>query len=304
MLDRGLQPIHFGRPGALMQLPWARASYRAAYDRRVGEFTTGSGIARVGKLPVGKRRIELTWKALNYETSAILEAFTAGHMGVGPWALLTPARLNLLTANQSAVTSLLNSTSGFTTLGGTSGVLSSNSTATHIHRLGAPRSLRWQWSTGPIASPILNLDSVYSSWFGIPVTPNTDYTFSGWVKPDGDASMSLAFRNLWRDAAGGSVGTEATSGDIAITGWQRITCSATSPSTAVYASPRLVAVGGTITQPASFYIDELQFEVGSVATAWTPGTGLYPVEIVEDSEDVPWDAMWRTSSSVTLKEVA
>jgi hypothetical protein len=305
IVDRIVPDIYFGRPGSLETFPWPLGGIQRPYERQVGDFVTGSGGHRVSKIVGGSRRVELTWENLRYDTYARLEAYDRGHMGVGPFALLDPSAINLLTVNQSAATTERNDATGFATSAANHGTPVSNSSATHIHRAGAPRSLRWQFTVAAATNPLLELTTVHSGWFGVPVRAGDSYVFSCWVKPDGtvDASIQVEAKIQWRNAAGGTVGAEATGAVQTVAAWTRLVCIGTAPVGAVYASCRLVAVGSTITTGASLYVDEMQLEVGAAVSDWRPGTGVYPMSVLGLGESVPWASTWRSTPTMILREV-
>lgn len=298
--------VYFGLPGSLVALPWPLGGIVRTPDRLASEFVTGSGVRRISRMLRATRLYELNWDNLRYDTFDKVEKFWLGHMGIGPWALVDPSSINLLTVNQSSATSDRNAVSDWTTAATNHGTPSSNSTTAHIHRPSAPRSLRWQFTVAVTASPTLELSTVYSSWYGVPVVVGKSYVWSAWVKPDGtvDTSIELQAKIQWRDAAGATVGSESTSGTSTVTGWTRLTCIGTAPVGAAYASCRLVGTGATITTGASVYVDEPQLEMNTAVTDWRPGNGVYPVSILGLKDSVPWAATWRSGPQLVLREVA
>lgn len=303
--DRAWPDVYFGRPGALTTLPYPRDGIQPVYERPTFDFVTGSGGHRVSKLTGGSRVWQLNWRAMGGDTYGKLERYDQGHNGVGPWALIDPSRMNLLTANQSSATGLRRDTQGFSTSASNHGSVFSNSNATHIHRAGADRSLEWRFTVAPFTSPRVELDTVWSPWFGVPTVPGRSYVWSCWVKPDGviDASIDVEAKIQWRNTAGATVGAESTGGVQTVTGWTRLICIATAPVGSAFGSVRLVGVGATITTGSSLYVDEMQFEDGTAVTDWVPGTGVNPVETLGLSGDVPWAATWRTGVTMTVREV-
>jgi hypothetical protein len=107
----------------------------------------------------------------------------------------------------------------------------------------------------------------------------------------------------WRTAANTEI-SETSGGDIPAAAWTKLIATAVAPPTSAYALCRLVCTGATITVGGSLYVDELQFEQGTAATDWVPGTGVYPVETLALSETVPFAASWRTGPTLTVREVA
>lgn len=302
--DRIWPSVYLGRPGALTTLPYPRGGIVPAYERSSFDFVTGSGQHRVSKLAEGSRVWDLVWNALQMDTYADIEAYDRGHNGTGPFALLDPSRINLLTANQSSATGVRKGTTGFTTSAANQGSLFSNTNATHIHRAGGQRSLEWRFSVAPVTSPLVTLSTVYAPWYGIPVVPGQSYTFSVWVKPDGtiDASITVAAKISWRNTADAEVSV-ATTADTAVGAWTRLVVTGVAPVGAAFGSLRLVATGATITVGGSLFIDEMQFEQSTAVTDWVPGTGVYPVETLGFSESVPFAAAWRVGPTLTVREV-
>lgn len=305
IVDVFVPDVHFGRPGSLVALPWPAGSLVKPAEHSVADFVTGSGAHRITRLLRAPRVYIVQWEAFRYDTFAKIEAFHLGHNGIGPWAFIDPSAINLLTINQASATSDRNAVQGFSNVAANHGALSSNADAAHIHRTGAPRSLRWLWATAPFSSPRLDLDTVYTPWHGVPCVVGQPYTWSAWVKPDGvvDASIQVEAKIQWRNSAGGVVGAEATGGVQTVAAWTRLVCTSTAPAGAAFCSPRLVAVGATITTGGSLYIDEMQLEINSAATDWRPGNGVYPVSILGLAETVPWAATWRTAPHLVLREV-
>jgi hypothetical protein len=303
--DRHWPDVYFGRPGALTTLPYPRGGIRAPYDRLTFDFTTGSGKHRVSKLVEGSRAWELVWNALGADSYGKIEAYDRGLNGRGPWALIDPSRINLLTGNQASATSLMNTATGYSNLDNTAnGVFSSNAVATHIHRAGASRSLRWQFPVTTTAFPVMELSHPYLGWKGIPAVVGKSYTFSCWIKPDGviDSSVFLSVRIDWRDANGTVIG-ETSSGDSTITAWTRMIATGTAPAGTYYAVPKIVGWDFSITVGSSIYVDEMQLEMSNVVTDWVPGTGVMPVETLGLTEDIPFAASWRINPVLTVREV-
>jgi hypothetical protein len=260
-------------------------------------FRTGSGGARVGRTISGKRQFSLDYTQLFYETYATMEAFHHGHQGPGPFVLHDPGRVNWLTPNQSGATSVYNDTSNFTVAGSGSNLASSSSA---YHR--GPRSLRWNFTY--TASGALTLDTPAADWPGIPVIAGQALAFSFYGEGAGtDAIMSLTPQLVWYDSAGVFVSTSSGSPvATSSSAWVSGSISDTPPATAVYVIPRILVTGQSA--GSVLYLDEFQLERGSALSAWRPGTGVYPVQVISFAESWPWQAStYRNNPSFVVQEV-
>jgi hypothetical protein len=298
--------IYFGAPGALTKLPWPRGGFDKPYEKQVADFLTGTGQHIIQSQAQGSRLITLNWNAMHADNYALVEQYWTGMMGYGPWALVDPSTNNMLMPNQASATNNLYDTTGFYTSTGASGegTLLSNSSATYLRRTGSTRSLQWQFPVAAITTPILFSKPPYRNWYGYPVAQGKSYTWSFWMTPDGvvDTSISGSARIRWVDASGGFI-SEAASSTTAVTTWQQLSATGIPPSNAVYAQPVVVLTGSTITVNASVYIDSPLFEIDSVVNSWAPGTGMRAVEILSLTDTPAFDAKWRASITMVLREL-
>lgn len=124
---------------------------------------------------------------------------------------------------------------------------------------------------------------------GVPVSPNTSYTASVYVRGEvGGEQVYLSLES--RDSATVSINTFAISSNITLTtGWQRITVSGTTPINAAFARIRVQQPGIAV---QTFYIDGVQFEVGTTANAYieTNGAAVTQVQGTPDSSTGIWEA--------------
>jgi hypothetical protein len=244
---------------------------------------------------------------MHVDTFNKLSQFRIGANGPGPWTLIDPASPNLLPANVGSATGLYADATDLISAGGTGGTGGSNANSSFIHRTAGYRSIKWTFTTAPIVTnPTLGISPLYRNWFGHPVVPSTPYVFSSWCRVDGviETSATMSIRMRWLDAAG-AVLSESTSGDLAVTStWQRLSVSASSPAGAVYVEPRWVALGSSLTVNGIIYIDEPLLEQDSIVNDWAPSSGIRPVDILELGEGVPFDARFRTGTTMTVRELA
>lgn len=298
--------VYFGRPGALVTMPWPRGDIDKPYDRQVFDFITGSGQHLISTTAQGSRPYTVTWNALHADNFRAIEQYWAGQMGVGPWAFIDPSMNNMLLPNQAAATNNLMATTGWATSTGAANMGTLLSSATQIHRTGATRALRWQFPVTAATTPILTLSSPYRNWYGFPAVTGLPYSWSFWARPDGvvDTSITLAAKIQWLDSTGVQIGADVSGGDIVMSsGFVQLSVTGTAPSNTAYIKPILVATGSTITVGGSIYADEFLLEQDSVVNTWAPGTGLRPVEILGLPETTPFDARWRTGLALTLREL-
>lgn len=298
--------LYFGRPGALVTIPYPRGDIGRDYERLISDFVTGSGQHLISLNPLGSRLYGLNWTSLHGDTYALLEQYWVGSMGVGPWALVDPAVNNMLQPNQASATNNLMDTTGWktSTALANEGTILINTDPNFIHRTGATRSIRWQFPVTPATTPILMTTPPYRNWSGIPVMVGLPYAFSAWVKPDGviDSNITASARIRWYDATG-SMLSEITSGDTAVTTWTKLSVTGTAPANAAYAWPLFTTTGSTITNGGSLYVDEILLEQDNAFNTWAPGTGIRAVEILGLTATVPFDAKWVKSIALNLREL-
>lgn len=306
--SRQVPRVYFGRPGSMVSLPWPRGDMDQPYGKQVFEFVTGGGQYQVSSLASGARQISLKWNALHVDTFDLVDQYWANGLGTGPWAFHNPSSPNMLLPNQASATNSLYDVTGFSTSDGLAdmGTLLSNTDLTKVQRTGGQRSLRWQFTVTANSFPVLQLKAPYRNWFGYPVVPTLPYIWSLYARPDGvvDSSITMAAKFQWLDATGTQIGSDVSGGDIVMTGSTLLSATATAPSGAAYLKPLCVATGSTITTGASIYIDTCLLEQDTVVNPWAQGTGSRPVEMTSWSDTAPFDARFRLSPNLILRELA
>lgn len=305
--------VYFGKPGAYVILPYPRGDMDKPYDKPSFQFVTGSGQYVATSLPQGSRSFTINWNSMHSDNFAKIEQYATGMMGQGPWVFLDPSANNLLLPNQASATSTFRDLTDIAAVGTAplGGVLSSNADPTFIHRIGAPRSLRWQFPTGPLVTrPTLSLATGYRNWPWWPVVPGLPYTLSCWIRADGivDNAIGVLMRLRWVDSASVVISDSTNpvfpSYNTVTSTWVRMSVTGTAPANAWWVQPSPIVDDTTVILGGSLYVDELILEQDSVVNDWSPGTGLRPVEIVGLPETAPFDARWRRGMSLTLREVA
>jgi len=301
--------LYFGQPGRQMQaLPWPTGGIDKPYERQTFDFLTGSGLHQVSSLSVGSRPYTINWASMHIDTFTKIDQYRVGANGPGPFVLIDPSAPNLLPANVSAptgVTSLQIPDFILPTGGAGQGSIGQNVLPQYIHRGAGWASLRWIFNSTPDATCILIPAPQFRNWFGHPVIAGLPYAFSSWVTVDGtvETNASVSVRLGWLDKTG--VELSESSGTVtAVTGWTQLSVIATAPANAVYAVPRWVLGGATMAVGGALFIDEALWEQDNVVNTWAVGSGIRPVEIVALGETVPFDGRFRTSTQMTLRELA
>jgi hypothetical protein len=269
------QTIYFGAPGKLIKLYDPVGGMLATREIPVSVFQTGTGGARTSRLLNGTRQYALNYGVLGRKNFEYMNAFQQGHMGPGPFVLLDPGRRNLLTVNQSSGTSGANDTRDFTVSGAGGSISSDNSQSTAF-----PRTLKWSFATTTPAAASLLLDKPSTVWPGIPVI-NRPYTFAC-LALAGVGSVTVAPTIRWMDLAGATLSTSTgTAVAVATTAWSELLVTATPPAGGAWAQCGLAPTLATIAAGESLWFSALAFAEGDQPDpVWSPGTGVYPVQVM------------------------
>jgi hypothetical protein len=292
--------LYFGTPGSLVSIALPRNGLAAPRNRGSQTYQLASGGTRAGRMASGKRSYTIDYQALNYVDFATLLAFDQGHNGTGPFAILDPGQRNLLTANQSAATSVTNDTSNFTPAG--SGVSLASESAT-VHR--GPRSLRM---TMVIAAPTatLTLDPPAPDWPGIPC-PIRAHTFSLVMLGGGaDAIVTAQAKMTYLSAVGAVLGsTTGTSATSNAATWTSLSVTGTPTAGSAFLNCSVAISGASVSAGAVLYLSDLMLNEGSAADAlWSPGTGVLPVVVMSLGDHQPgYYTNFRDAAGLTLQEV-
>jgi hypothetical protein len=274
--------IYFGKPGSLVALYDPRGGIRGTRARPTGRFQPGDGGASSERRLNGARQYTLGYESLSRADFHTLLQYDQGHMGTGPWVLIDPGQRNMLMVNQSSTTSLANEALNFS-IAGSGWSLASE--ATTVRR--GPRSLR-MLSTYAGVNGTVTLDSPYRGWPGIPVVDRA-HVFSMYIRSALDNAVTVTATVTWLDANGADLGGAASNAGVAASGaWTALSATADPPATVAFARLSVTVTGSTMNAGASVYLDEMQFEEGSTAGAWSPGTGVFPVVIQELDDNWPW----------------
>lgn len=267
--------IYFGAPGGLITIEWPRGGIVRTRPQMLAPFELDGGGIRIAHMAgAGKIKYMLTWEALAWTEFTKIWAYEQGHNGIGPWVILDPRAVNLLTVNQSGTTSELNATTGFT-VAGTGGALSSNTTFER-----GPRALRWTFGTATPGTSTVTLNTPSSDWTGVPVRTSTAYSFSMRFITAAGTSVTCTAEILWYTAAGAAISTSSGAATASGGAWATLSVSDTSPGTAAFALCRVEATSATIGVGDAVNFDKMQFEQAAAPTTWVPGVGLLPVDIL------------------------
>jgi hypothetical protein len=295
------ETIYFGRPGSMASLATPRNGIDGIRTRQVDTFELGNGGVRVSKLLGGRRRYQLKFASLDYATFAGLLGHDQGHQGSAAFALLDPGQRNQLTVNQSSATSETNGTDNFT-VAGSGGTIASES----VNVFRGPRSLRWSFSVSSPAAALLSLSSPTRDWPGIPVV-SRPMCFWFYAKGGGaDAITRLTAQMNWLGSTGTAISTSSgTPADTNSSSWTLYQVTATPPANSVYVNCSVSASGASIASGGVVYLDEFQLQEGSTPdSAWSPGTGVFPVVPVSLADTWSWPfPAYRDAPTLLLQEV-
>lgn len=290
--------MYFGRPGGLVKLYDPVGGVLATREIGTTLFQTGGGGTRVQKSLNGTRQYVLNYGALGRQSFDFLSQYHQGHMGVGPFVFLDPGRRNLLTANQSASTSVTNDTRDFT-VSGAGGTITSDGTLTTP----LPKTLKWSFATTTPANAGLSLDKPSSVWPGIPVY-SRPYTF--WCMVVG-GPINLQLTLKWMNLAGGTITTQSsTMFTTSATNWQVVSLRAlTVPAGSVWVQAGVAPDVSTIASGESLYFSSFMLNEGdNPDESWAPGTGVYPVQLLSMPERYGFmEPGMVVSPSLVLQEV-
>ena len=294
--------IYLGRPGLLAAIGSPRGTVEAPRQRRTAVFELGAGGFAVDQMIGGARTYTLNYDQITRENWATLQAYADGHEGPGPFAFLDPGQRNMLTANVSAATSVTNDTTNFA-IAGSGCVIGSSS----LYADAGPRSLRWTFnSSAPGTAAALTCDWPSSTFqYGVPVVAGRALCFSAYVRGGGtDAIVTYTPQLVWRDATGAVVSTTSgstmTSDNVSFV---RGFVTGTPPATAVYADWKIAYTSGATAGAIGFWRRFLLNEGSTPDTLWTPGTGVWPVRVVELPEKWPYlSPELRAGPVLTLQE--
>lgn len=295
-------PVYLGRPGSLVALPSRGLSVQPGLLRvSEGRTTIGGGRSR-DYAPGVLRTWTLRWNVLDRALYGVLEAFFGGLNGPGPFVLLDPGRTNLLTANQSGSTSVVNQPDGFAVSGAGESTASSSTT---VER--GPRSLAWSLPAAP-AVGVLTLAGPNTDWPGIPAVAGRAYRWQTRARGGGvDPVVTIAAQLRWLDAAGAQVQLDAGAGAATAAGaWTDCVIGSTvAPAGAVYVSPRLAVTSASVTAAATVYVDRPQLAMPDAlddGTTWRPGLGVPRVTLPQLDDSMWWTSLHRTG--LLLEEVS
>jgi hypothetical protein len=279
--------MYLGKPGALVALPSPLRGAAGPFERRGSARDTIGGGRVVDFAPGGTRTYTLQWRAFPLDSYAVVEAFYLGHNGGGPFVLLDVGRRNLLTANQSAATSVLDDTTGFAAAGAGEAIASS---ATLVER--GPKALAWSMPN-PLITGLLRLTTPNPAWLGFPVVAGLTYRWQYRARGAGtDPIVEHTPKLKWMDAAGATLSTSSGSAASTSSGaWSTLFVQAAAPAGAVYAEPQVQATIASVSGTSTQYLDKLSLAIPTSyddGTIWRPGSGVPLVSLLAMPESYQW----------------
>jgi hypothetical protein len=286
-----------GPVGNLQRLPPPGNGVEATPEKIGGAHELLSG-GRSYDVAGIRRTFKMSWTYLEPADWIVLEALFLGVYGPEPYVLLDPARVNLLTANQSSGTETAADSSGYAVQG--VGTITSSAVLANT----GVRSLLWAHPSAAIgAGGVQTTGGAYGTTgtpaTDTPVVPTLTYTGSLYARAvAGAAAVNMQASLQWYTAAGVFVSASTgTAQSVTNAAWVQLTASAAAPSTAAVAR---LQISNTAAIPAAhpgFYLDDWQLQDDPAATAWTPGTGVPRVHFDSLTDSTP-KMGWRNADAV------
>lgn len=257
---------YLGTPGSMRQLPSPNAPLTAPSSRNeVVHALIGGGTAVTRRAGLGKRTYTLTYTSLFESDAALVAAFADGVFGDGPFVLVDPSTVNVLTLDQSTFGLRPGSSYGWSSSGGTVSLTTGQTAPASVF------SGVLDWASPTTSSLILpgSLGSTADPSSAPVVLPLEAATFSIWLKGSGSCTCSL---QLWsHDGTTGlqtaSLGTASAS---VTTSWKQFTVSVGAVASGALLVPRVVLSSGS---PAHVYAAAAQLEYASSVSTWERGYG-------------------------------
>jgi len=106
---------------------------------------------------------------------------------------------------------------------------------------------------------------------GIPITPDTQYTASMYLRTAGASGYSIKARIKWYTAAGVLISNSDGSTITSSTTYQLMSATGTAPSNAAFASVGFFNNTDPGAASRTYYVDDVQLELGASVTAWKKG---------------------------------
>jgi len=293
--------VYLGRPGFLEKIQIPRSGLQSTVQRSANTYQLASGGARGDRLLHGRRKYQLSYGGLGYQTFEQIASYVEGLMGPGPFILLDPGQRNMLSRNQSATTGHTNGTDGWH-VSNTADIGLAVATGMGSH----PGALRVNWKTNTPAAPTVYFDAPASDWFGTVPCALRPHSFGFWIN-GGVGSSTVQATIVYMDAAGATLSTTFGTAVASVVGsWSLVKVeNVLPPAGTVYVSARLFGTSATIAATEFLLVSHAILNEGATLDSpWTPGTGIYPVMLVSQDDAQPgYDPAYRTSHSLVLQEI-
>lgn len=290
--------IYLGPVGNLIALPSIGRGISAALTvPSAVHQIAGRGGRVVDRFPGAASRVygmARSW--LTADELTIVESMYLGAYGSGPFVLLEPWRANLLSANQSSGTDVLDDTTGFVPITG----LLTSSTAQSDH---GSRSLAWAVTAANQRMMLGDLANTTNANLlrDVPVLPSTVYSVGNRSRLS--ASTGTARVDVYWFTAAGAFISASTGTATALSNAAFTTCpclNVTSPSTA--AVMRASMINTVMGAAQTIYSDKWQVAYGATLPAWTLGTGVPRVSFTDDLAET-YNGPGYMDAGFTLTEV-
>jgi hypothetical protein len=248
--------FYLGPVGYMQKLPDPEQQLPSNHKRVRGTHQLLNGHSVVDEWLSTTREYQLTWNIMQEAEFQILKALSEGAFGPPPYAFLDPNQDNLLTANQSSGTNVLQDVSDFAV--GTI-VPSSISSSTAVSYL-RPRSLAWavtavncELATGTIqlgaADPNADVPVIFGEYYRAAVRARL-----------AGSTGSLYCTIRWYTAAGVFINdTVSPLTPLSATAWTKVEVIGTPPATAALARVRVI--NGAFGVATTIYLDDFRLQM-------------------------------------------
>jgi hypothetical protein len=257
---------YLGVPGSMRQLPSPNSPLTAPTSRNeVVHNLIGGGTVVTRRTGLPKRTFTLTYTSLFETDAALVAAFADGVFGDGPFVLVDPSTVNVLSLDRSTFGLRSGSSYGWSASAGSTSITTGQTAPTSVF------SAVLDWAS-PTTSAVLlpgTSGTTADTTSAAVVLATEPATFSVYLKASGSCTCSL---QLWsHDGTTGLQTASLGSASASVTtSWQQFTVTVSAGASGALLVPRVVLSSGS---PAHIYAAAAQLEYAAPASTWQRGYG-------------------------------